>query len=772
MLKRKMLRDIRNNISQYITIFLMVLIGIFAYTGIKAYMLGMDKSAKIYYEENNLQDMDLYGEFDDDDIEEISKMKHVENVSGKISLPSLASHKDNKLSIYYINNNDVSKFYVIDGKKFDIDEKGLWLDSYYADLNNIKVGDKITINYEGYEFKKKVVGLIDVPDLVYYVKDDSEVFPAHKSYGFVYMSVNALDKEIFTKLSGKELDDYEKYIRYSSLLIDLDSKDNRKTFKEKIIELDNVNACFNSEDLLSYDSYQREMDEGKTYVGVFSGLFIFIALLSVVTTMTRVVRKDRTIIGTLKALGYSDIRIAIHYLSYGVFLSIIAAVIGIVLGYFLMGNFFVKMEMEYYVVPNPKAYIDSSTYLVAILVILGVVIATLLSTYKVLIKNAAETLRVERPNVKTTKVNIIERKLFKHLSFSSRWNIRDILRSKARTIMGLVGIVGCMILLVAATGMNDTMKNYLNLEFNIINNYEYKLNLSNYGEDALKELKDKYGDNTSKSQLIEFKYNDDIISNNIFVNDSNSSYRIVDSNDKEIKLKDDGIYITRKLADKYNLKVGDTIEWRILGTNKYYISPIIGLSKDPQNQNIVMTKEYYESLDLEYIPDSLYTNKKVNVGKHIDGVGSIQSIDDISKGINNMLSTMMAMIFLIIFIAILLGTVIIYNMGILSFTEKNYQFATLKVLGFSDKKISKIFIEQNLWVAILAIVIGLPLGYYTLSYIFYAALGDAYDFEAYISLLSYVLSAIGTFVMTMLVSIYLTRKIKKIDMVTSLKGNE
>jgi putative ABC transport system permease protein len=138
----------------------------------------------------------------------------------------------------------------------------------------------------------------------------------------------------------------------------------------------------------------------------------------------------------------------------------------------------------------------------------------------------------------------------------------------------------------------------------------------------------------------------------------------------------------------------------------------------------------------------------------------------------NMLSTMKSMIVLLILVAAILGTVIIYNLGIMSFSEKQYQFSTLKVLGFKDKQIRKIYVKQNTWLTIIAIILGLPLGYLMTSYIFTAALGDSYDFPAQISILSYLYAVIGTYLVSFIVNKFLAKKVNTIDMVTSLKGNE
>lgn len=150
----------------------------------------------------------------------------------------------------------------------------------------------------------------------------------------------------------------------------------------------------------------------------------------------------------------------------------------------------------------------------------------------------------------------------------------------------------------------------------------------------------------------------------------------------------------------------------------------------------------------------------------------IQDKQALEDGMNSMINTMKTMIILLIVIASILGGVIIYNLGILSFTEKQYQFATLKMLGFKNSKIKKIYIKQNNWITIISIILGLPLGYYMTSFIFKMALAETYDFSSYIKLLSYIFAIVGTFIVSYIFSKILSKKVDKTDMVTSLKGNE
>ena len=789
MLKRKMFRDIKRNLSQFITIFLMVLIGVMAYSGIKAYMGGMQSTIDKFYSENNLFDLLAIGNnFTKEDLDKIKNIDGILDAERKLSVTG-TTNNNKTLLINFIESNNISKFYVKKGIAFDANKSGVWLDEFYANENNIKVGDVIKVKYDILSLDEKVRGLINVPDHVYDTKDESEIYPNRKEFGFAYLSINEIPEEYIKSKVMKEagilneelFDSYFKdfnkddYLVFNYVMIDVKNAKNKDKVKEKLEdEIKSVSAIINREDISSYKTYQGEVDEGKTYVGVFSGLFIFIAMLSVITTMSRVVKRQRIQIGTLKALGFSNFKVLMHYMGYGIITSFVGALFGLLVGYYGIGKLFISIEMAFFEVPNGHPIMDNSSYLVALLVVLCVVFITYITGRSILKENAAETLRNKVPSVKKGSLNITRKKIFNKMNFSSKWNLRDILRNKTRTIMALVGIIGCTTLIVCALGMLDSMNNFIKLQFEDLYNFKYKLTLNDdITNDELKNLKNKYGTDTSKTYAIELVHNNKRESNNMVVTDANDKLRFVDKKSNFIKIdKTDGIYVTYKLAKINGYKIGDKITWHIYGDNKYYTSKIIGFNKDPQNQNITIKRKYLESLGIKYKSDSLYTNNDIKKNEKIDGVSIIQDIESLKESMSDMLSMMKSMITLIIFIAVLLGAIIIYNLGILSFQEKEYQFATLKVLGFSDKKIKKIFIKQNNWITIVSIIIGLPLGFYLADFLFKYAIEEHYDFNAKINLITYVISGIGTFVVSYLVSCFLARKVKNIDMVSSLKGNE
>ena len=236
-------------------------------------------------------------------------------------------------------------------------------------------------------------------------------------------------------------------------------------------------ATIDIEDTASYTMYQGEIDEGKAYVGIFSGLFLFIALLSVITTMTRVVKRERIQIGTLKALGFSNLKVTSHYVSYGFWVSLVGALFGIILGKYFLGSTFLNLEMSFFEMPNGRVYIIPFTYIMALLVIVGVSFITFLTCYKELLKKPAESLRSELPKVKQGSLNVTTKGFFKKLNFAHKWNLRDILRNKFRSITGVIGIVGCCTLIVCALGMLNSMNYFIKLQFDDLDNFNYKLTL-------------------------------------------------------------------------------------------------------------------------------------------------------------------------------------------------------------------------------------------------------------------------------------------------------
>lgn len=607
-LNKKLFRDIKFNKSQFTAIFLMVFLGVFVFSGIHSYMDGMKKSSDIYYEDYNLQDIWMVGEnFTNEDLSNVKKLDNIKDAERILTITTtLDNYNDVTLETNFIEQNNISKMYIVDGEEFDKNKSGVWLDSFLAKNLGLKVGDEITFTYQRYKVSQKILGLINTPDHVYSIKDETEIFPNHKDYGYVYLSINEFPKDYIydeiksqtgitdNSLISQMIPDFniEDYYIFNSIIVDIEDTSKLEETKSNIENnIESALAVTDRNSSSSYEAYNSEIEEGNTYSSVFTLLFLFIAILSVITTMNRFVKKQRAQIGTLKALGFKNNKIVKHYISYGFYISLIASVLGLIVGKYTLGFYFLSMEMEYFEMPEYNTLLLPIVYILAIMVVLLVTFVTYLSCKKVLNEPAAEALRLEIPKVKKAKFNLTTKGIFKKLSLSTRWNLRDIARNKGRSSMAVVGIVGCTMLMVCAFGMLDTMNSYLDWQFEKISDFKYKLSLEeNYTDEQLDNLTNEYGNATSKSLGIEIKNKDVKETNILTVNDAKEYLRYTDHNKEYINLSDDGIYITEKLSDTLNLNVGDEITWHVFGDDTWYTNKIVGLNRDPRKSAVKYDK--------------------------------------------------------------------------------------------------------------------------------------------------------------------------------------
>ena len=787
MLKKKLIRDLRRNWSQFFVIFMMVLLSVMVFAGVHAYMDGMRISAEQIYEKYNLADMWLTSEgFTGEDLE---KVRSHENVlaANRILTVQVAPDdmEDVTLELNLIEENDVCRMYVFEGEAFDAESTdGIWLDREFAKARGLTVGDTITMSYEMLSVTGRIAGLVETPDHAYSIKDSTEIFPDHNTYGYAYLPKHALPKPA------------QGMVPFPSILVDLKNPDKYDETKADLEEMvPKTLAVTGREELASYAGYQSEVEEGETYSFVFTALFLFIAILSVITTMRRFVRKERTQIGILKALGFRKGRIVRHYISYNLLLSIAAAILGIALGAWFIGSFFLNMEMEYFEMPDAHIVLLPVVYIVAAVCVLVIAMVTWLSCRKILNEPASQALRTEIPLVKNTRFSLTTKGIFQKLSTVTKWNLRDIARNKGRCIAGVVGIMGCTMLVISALGMFDTIQDYLNWQFKELNRYESYVVISpSCTEEQRAQLIDTFGNETSQTLALEVREQEPdegaqkehpqkngmqgegslerTTTQMMFVADAPSCLQFTGHDRSELKLSDEGVDITEKLSGTLNLGVGDEFTWHVYGEENWYTSKIIGTYRDPQNQRFACTPGYLEQIGKEYRPDTIYSMEALDRNEVPGGAEVIQTKDGLRKGVESMLSRMTSIIYLFIGFAVLLAVVILYNLGILSFSEKQYQFATLKVLGYRTRALRKIFNQQGRILAYISILLGLPAGYWMISYIFGAALGDNYDFPAYIRPVTYVIAGAGIFVVSALVNDLMSRRIGKIDMVSSLKANE
>jgi putative ABC transport system permease protein len=250
----------------------------------------------------------------------------------------------------------------------------------------------------------------------------------------------------------------------------------------------------------------------------------------------------------------------------------------------------------------------------------------------------------------------------------------------------------------------------------------------------------------------------------------NDKIRFIDKKNNTVNIADDGVYICVRLADS-GINIGDNIEFSPYGSDKTYTVKVAGVIRSVLTENITMSAEYAKTVGVPYSISAVYTDKVQSEISSADFISGMQSKHILMESFDSYLEIMDLMVGILIVAAIILGVIVLYNLGVMSYMERYRELATLKVVGFKDKRIGGILISQNVWLTILGIIIGLPLGALTLNLLI-TVMASEYELKMVIGFVAYLISVLLTFGVSFVVSICVSRKNKKIDMVEALKGAE
>ena len=814
MLRQKMLQDIRQNKWQFISILLMAFLGVYLFCGVGGEWAGVNNYRKGYYEQTNLADGWIWGEgFSDSDVEKVKGIDGIEDVEKRcyVEVTGKDSHNPT-VYMYGLNENTVCMPYVVEGEEVNVHSKGdVWLDKNFATAKNLKVGDSYTFNFQGTDFTLKIAGLVYSSEYQYY-SNENDLWPYYNNIGFAYCSaksipikqyiidyINKSDKSVSElvdefakendeiKKNAKMLKDLSKSFIVRSLEKADDSEFEQMLPYTQIIFTSSVDASSLSDKIDktlkgNYAVYttrketagiqmmDAEMTQHKMLGAIFPIAFMAIAILAIITSMNRLINNQRTQIGTLKALGFSKAKIVLHYVNYGFWVSLAGAVLGLIVGPLTLPYLFYSSMSSYYTLPKWQPGFDISFVIVAAATVLACTLATLFSVIGMLDGTPAQTLRPKAPkNFKLTKLE--RSKAWQKMGFNMRWSIRTFMRGKVRTIMGIVGTISCMALLVAAFSMSDCMNDMENWMYNEIQVQETRLTLDSEAtvKDAEKIAKDVDGE-MMMTDSIEIKANGKKMTESLTVTDGEGCYYLTDINRKQIAPNDNTVAVTRKVADELGLKEGDEFEWHIYTSDKWVKSKLTLINRTPMTQGLSITRATLEKLGYEFKPTYVDTKQKLTT-YNSDKVQNVLTSKDLHNFWDNYMETMNMMVGIIMLLAIVLAVVVLYNLGLLTYTENERQNATLKVLGFPTGKILTLNIIQNIIFSVIGIIFGVPLGLY-LVYAMIASAGSEFDMMVKLSPTSFVIAAIITFGVSVLTSFLFTKKVKNLDMVSSLKSVE
>ena len=250
------------------------------------------------------------------------------------------------------------------------------------------------------------------------------------------------------------------------------------------------------------------------------------------------------------------------------------------------------------------------------------------------------------------------------------------------------------------------------------------------------------------------------------IHNPNALMNVIDENNARIALSDEGVYLCLRLKDK--AQVGENISFSPYGSSKTYTAKVIGYNRSVMTESVTMSDTLADKLGIDYYITSVYTDKNISDIPSLNIISGKQNQKQLMDTFNSFVSIMDSMVFILVIAAVILGIVVLYNLGIMSYVERSRELATLKVLGFRNKNIGRLLISQNIWLTVIGVIIGLPAGVGVLEWLL-AALAGEYELKLMLGSMTYCVSVLLTFGVSLVVGMMVARKNRKIDMVEALK---
>ena len=543
----------------------------------------------------------------------------------------------------------------------------------------------------------------------------------------------------------------------------------------------------------SFVTYEDDTERMSDLATVFPIVFFLVAALVCLTTMTRMVDEDRTLIGTFKALGYSNGKIAGRYLKYAASASLIGSIAGIAVGFWLIPTLVWNAYGIVFALPKmtPAFYLG-----IGMMSVFATVFITTLSTgiaaRNSLRESPADLMRPKAPKIGKRVFLEYIKPVWSRLSFSQKVTVRNLGLNKRRLLMSLVGILGCTALVVTALGANDAVNAIMDDQFGKI--FHYNITVGFNDKEPSTELASRVSDTTyfEKSAIVLHKSaeaslegNDDDTYNIYVVSpkEAKGFTDFVSLYEYEIKeilsFDDNSVVITEKLSMNLNVDIGDTIMVKYLDKDEKHPVKVTGITTNYTFNYVYLGRAAYEDAfgeTPEYNQFYLnmangHTNDEVNAYlSSASGIGAISFTDDLMGNIRTSINSVNNIIWILISAAGLLAFIVLYNLTNINIGERQRELATLKVLGFYDKETYSYIFRETVILSFIGAIVGLFAGIFLYRAVVTTVEADMILLTRILSWHSYLEAAILTLLFTWIVNQCMKPRIKGIDMLESLKS--
>lgn len=769
LLAKKLRRDILENWKSFTAVFLICLLSVTLYMGIDSAWRGMEVNLNMQFEACSLGEIWVSGEISDRMTENIAALDMVEDAQRRVVLRSTARKLSGepKLDVYMADGDFRINKPMITKGIFDPAQKNTCvLAQDFADARGIHPGDSITLEIGGEPIDILVTGLGYSAE--YVVFSDSQNFKVDPfTFGYAYVSPGTMS-----------------HLPYTEVSVALAEGADPKVTKQAISALldDDTMIILTRDDKMGIKMAVEEVIQVRALGSVFPVVFFLIAALITWSTMKRLVDNQRLQIGTLRSMGYTKGQLIRHYTSYGLIISIIGALLGLVLGRYVIGTIIMEMLRALYVMPGGDAFLNPViSVAISLLMVLIASGASYLSCRQALREMPASLLRPKPP--KSGRRVFLERIpfLWKRLSFGNKLIIRNMLRNKTRLFIGIIGITGCVALLLTGFGMRDsvayvldnhygnTMRYDMRLTFDTQVSEEYMYSLARRGNAETME--------TMMEQSCEVSIDNGVFEiEGLFVLEDEHNMVYFEGRDgSRAWLPKVGAAITEKMAEDTGLAPGDVITLRALNGREAKV-PIVDVVSIQLGQGVYFSRSAWRSLDImPYMPTTLLLGGQ-SIHKealtNMEGINSVRTLLEEREANGMVVQILDLVVALMVLFAGALAFVVLFTLGQLNFFERLRELATLMVLGYYPRENKRLILRENMIIAFISIPIGLYAGPYLHRWVLKSGLPTILEFVPYIAPFSWWVTPLLTLFFAWFVNLIVGAKFKNVDMVEALKSVE
>ena len=822
-------RCFKKSILQFLAIIAIGAIAITLFVGLLANADVFETQVKSVYKQGNLASMWVTTTLNDtDDFEEIKRIVGDRGeVEGRFYFPGTANARNVYLSITDKKPTLSKPFDITKELENQPEDEFLYVDKDLetktpVSNNSFFLGGKITFAFDisSYHFSENMIEALNL-----YVKEGGKnIFDAEKveiqstitgfmshpenitkasySTGIVVASDKVVRKAIlqlleenykeeyvetiyslfalafhFNSLDHEYISNPNQYLILTKENVDLSllKKDLEAYFEEKVNN--NLLMVTPREKMPFFITLHNDVTQARQFTFVFPMVFFLVAILVILTTLSQLVLKDRTQIGTMKAIGVSSRMIHLSYFSLTGFLIFVGTLIGEIIGPLLIPNILGKKYLLIYSLPTPQYQFPILAGILVFIIFLSI---SLLVTYLVCRKEIKlKPSESMRPPVSTIKANFISHRTnTKTRFFALKMAMRNILMNKMKSFMVVLGVLGCTALLVCGFGIENTINYGIDHDMACFHSEDITLTLNtNKTEASLKQEMlslDGVEHIEVSSQMVTSLYvkGGPKIESRLYLVPEESQYIKVNFSKEEVAL-------SKQTATQLGVGVGDTIRFSYNSDN-YQIK--VGTIYDCFFYNgmmIHLNNELCSNIKFQFSTVLVKVKENHDIDKTIKElenrfsyISDAKTQADWRKSIADIMSGVLVMTNAVKIFAILLGIVVLYNLSLMNFKERNRDIATLKVLGFSSRETLHSLLIESLSLTLLGVLFGSALGYPFMLAVMMTNIVDLVNYMYMIYPLTYLFSFLLTFGVNILINLLLSLKIKKVKMVESLKSVE